>query len=245
MTNISLTALPVTQAEILTLQQKVSVRQNASEATSRAADINAGTNTVKGYACELLTNNTPLAQVAMCVRSIMISTPPIAEFENIVKNFLPNQVAWAVAYGYNPTVYAAEAYGLALSSNGVFQSNYSVPATTWTDPEKNTFSNLVSAKTGVNANSILGYLNNWITFYTNNPSATQGLSVSVAAAGASVGDAVGVALLNPTAANLQHNCTGHINGLVSNALVNNALGTYTSGITLGAMAAHGLLQGES
>lgn len=242
---MSLTALPVTQAEMLTLQQKVSVFQNSSEATARANSINGGSLTVKDYACELLGNNTSLAQVAMAVRSLMISTPPISEFENVVNNFLPGQVAVAVANGYNPTVYAAEAYGLALASNSTFQSNYGVPATSWNEAQKSVFSGLVSNKTGVNASAIFGYLNNWITFYTDNPSATQGLSVSVAAAGAAFGDAVGVALLNATSANLMHTCTGHINGLPSNALVLNALGTYSSGSTLGGLSSHALLQGES
>lgn len=240
-----LTALPVTQAEILTLQQKVSVLQNSSEATARANSINAGAITVKDYACELLSNNTPLAQVAMAVRSLMIGTPPIPEFENVVKNFLPGQVAVAVVYGFNLTVYAAEAYGLALSSNAAFQSNFGVPPTTYNEAQKAVFSGLVSSKTGVNSSAIFGYLNNWIQFYTDNPSATQGLSVSVAASGASFGDAVGVALLNATAANLMHTCTGRINGFVSNALVLNALGTYTPNAAINLLPAHGLLQGES
>ena len=35
--------------------------------------------------------------------------------------FLPPQVANAIAHGYNPTVYAAEALGLALASQTSFQ----------------------------------------------------------------------------------------------------------------------------
>lgn len=242
---MSLTALPVTQADILNLQQKVSCFQNSGEATTRANAINAGTQTVKSYACELLSNNTPLAQVAMGVHSVMISTPTVTTFENITNNFLPGQVAVAISNGFNPTVYAAEACGLALASDSTFQSNFAVPANSFNEAQKTIFVSIVSNKTGVNSSAIFGYLNNWIQFYTDNPSATQGLTVSVAAAGASVGDAMGVALLNSTSANLMHSCTGHINGLVSNALVKNALGTYTSGTTLGALPAHGLLQGES
>lgn len=241
---MSLQALPVTQAQILTLQQKISVFQNPSEATARANAINAHTQTVKSYACELLTNNTPLAQVAMAVPSIMAGTPAIAAFENLVQNFLPNQVAYAIANGFDPTVYAAEVTGLLYGNDATFNSDYSIPAS-WSDAQKAVFANTVSAKTGVTGNNILGFLNSWISFYTANPSAHPGQTVAQAAAGASVGDAVGVALLNATSANLQHTCTGHINGLVSNALVKNALGTYVVGTTLATMAAHGLLQGET
>lgn len=242
---MSLTALPVTQADILNLQQKVSCFQNSGEATTRANAINAGTQTVKSYACDLLFNNTPLAQVAMGVHSVMIATPTVATFENITNNFLPGQVAVAIAHGFNYTVYAAEACGLALAGDSIFQTNFAVPATSFNEAQKAVFAGIVGNKTGVNTSAIVTYLNNWIQFYTDNPEAARNLSISVAAAGATVGDAMGVALLNSTSANLLHSCTGHINGLVSNALINNALGTYTSGTTLAALPAHGLLQGES
>lgn len=241
---MSLTALPVTQAHILTLQQKISVFQDAGVATTKAAAINAHSETVKSYACELLAANVSLAQVAMAVPSIMVATPTIAEFENLVTNFLPNQIANANAQGLNPTAYAAEVTGLLYGGDATFNSNYSIPAT-WNSASKSVFAAAVASKTGVNSGAILNWLDSWIAFYTANPSSHPGQTIAQAAGGATVGDAVGVALENATSANLMHTCTGHINGLVSNALVKNALGTYTVGTTLSAMAAHALLQGET
>ena len=48
-----------------------------------------------------------------------------------------------------------------------------------------------------------GFVANWTTFFTNNPNAHLGLTVQQAAYGAAFGDSIGVALLNPTSANLQ------------------------------------------
>jgi hypothetical protein len=76
----------------------------------------------------------------------------------------------------------------------------------------------------VSANAIQQFVTNWINFYTANPTATGGLSVTLASYGEAFGDAVGVALLNATAANLQV--------LVPNALIDNAEGTYVVGEAL-------------
>jgi hypothetical protein len=53
--------------------------------------------------------------------------------------------------------------------------------------------------------AILGFVTNWTNFYNANANANAnfGLSVEQAAYGAAFGDAIGVALLNPTLANLQ------------------------------------------
>ena len=99
--------------------------------------------------------------------------------------------------------------------------------------------------TGVNEFVIGQWLTNWTTFYTGNPSATQGLSVSKAAYGATFGNAIGVALLNPTSANLQTVVTDtDISGVIANALLDNAQGSYAVGVPIGNLPAHQLLQGE-
>ena len=111
--------------------------------------------------------------------------------------FLPAQVATAIAHGFNPTVYASEALGLALASTAGFNTNFANLSTT-------AFVQAVANATGVNANAIQGFVNNWVAFYSGPGSgAHPGLSVQQASYGAAFGDAIGVALLNPTSANLQ------------------------------------------
>jgi hypothetical protein len=72
---------------------------------------------------------------------------------------------------------------------------------------------------------------NWINFYTSNPGATQGLTITQAAYGAAFGDAVGAALRAPASLNLPlttvFSTTGNngfspntVTGLVANALIN-------------------------
>ena len=85
--------------------------------------------------------------------------------------------------------------------------------------------------------------------------AHPGLTVQQAAYGATLGDGVGVALLNPTSANLQTVVTTNtaansftpntIAGLVANALIDNAEGMYKTGATLQTLATHQPLQGEA
>jgi len=77
-----------------------------------------------------------------------------------------------------------------------------------------------------------------------NPGALHGLSVTQAAYGATLGEAIGVALLNPTSANLQTVFSTDVSGLVANALIDNAEGQYTTGVALGALPGHAWLQGE-
>ena len=114
----------------------------------------------------------------------------------------------------------------------------------------------VATATGVNANAIQGFVQNWVAFYSGPGSgAHPGLSVQQASYGAAFGDAIGVALLNQTSANLQTvvstNAAANpfspntIQGVVANALINNAEGTYKAGTTLGALPPHQLLQGEA
>jgi len=161
--------------------------------------------------------------------------------------FLPGQVAVALANGFNPTVFAAESLGSALSTNTAFNTNF-------VGLNVSQFSQAVATATGVNANAIQQFVNNWTAFFTANPSALQGRTVTQASYGAAFGDAVGVALLNPTSANLQTQVSTNpafpfspntIQGLVANALITIAEGTYKVGTPLASQVPHDLLQGEA
>jgi hypothetical protein len=90
------------------------------------------------------------------------------------------------------------------------------------------FASAVSSLTGINVGAIQNFAQNWISFYTANPSATGSLSVTLAAYGAAFGDAVGVALLNPTA----DGTTALLVSEEQNALLDNAKGFYQVGIPL-------------
>ena len=59
-------------------------------------------------------------------------------------NFLPSQVAVAIAHGFDPVVYAAEATGLALAGLPAFATFTALSATD--------FAHAVAVATGVNAN---------------------------------------------------------------------------------------------
>ena len=252
---MSLTALPVTVSDLTQLQQGVEFFTNTSEATTEAAAINApnATETVFTYAARLIQNNISVSQVAMADTAIIeggtipvgdTATPNTLTF--LSTQFLPAQVANAVAHGLNPTVYASEALGLALAGTTGFNTNFG-------NLSQTQFLQAVANATGVNPTAISGFLANWIAFYTANPPA--GLSVTQAAFGATFGDAIGVALLNLTSANLQtvistntaaNNFSPNtIAGLVANALIDNAEGKYATGTSLGALPAHQPLQGEA
>ncbi len=160
--------------------------------------------------------------------------------------FLPPQIANALANGYNPTVYAAESLGLALSSNAAFNTNY-------VSLSASAFVSSVAALTGLNANAISGWVANWTAFYTANPPAHLGLTVTQAAYGAAFGDAIGTALLNPTPISPANMPAGlpaspqfsTIQNETYNALKDNGEGTYVAGVAIGALPQETPLQGEA
>src|SRR5262245_22053439 len=97
-------------------------------------------------------------------------------------------------------------------------------------------------------------VSNWTAFFTANPEALQDRTVTQAAFGSAFGDAVGTALLAPTSSNLMtvfSTIAGNgfspntVRGLVANALIDNAEGLYTAGVSLTALPRHVLLQGNS
>ena len=203
--------------------------------------------TVFTYAAALLNTNLSFSQVAMATTALMFSaTATTATLGNISTNFLPEQVSLANANGFNPTVYAAEATGLALAGDPAFAAFTALNVTA--------FSQQVATLTGVNQAAIQGFADFWIGFYTQFPAGTQGLTVTQAAYGAAFGEAIGVALLNPTAANLQTVIStdpafafspNTVTGVVANALILNGENLYTAGVALGSLPQHQLLQGEA
>ena len=203
--------------------------------------------TVFTYAAALLNTNLSFSQVAMATTALMFSaTATTATLDNISTNFLPAQVSLANANGFNPTVYAAEATGLALAGDPAFAPFTALNVTA--------FSQQVATLTGVNQAAIQGFADFWIGFYTQFPAGTQGLTVTQAAYGAAFGEAIGVALLNPTSANLQtviSTTAGNafspntVTGVIANALILNGENLYTAGVALGSLPQHQLLQGEA
>jgi hypothetical protein len=233
----SLYALPVTADDLMTLQQGIQGSTNPTEANSAAAAIDAvpATQTVAGYANQLLSNSLPLSQVAMSVDALMFGgVDNVAEFDKLATGFLPPQLFNAAKFGFDTTVYDAQALGLALAggngSSNAFATNYG-------SLSASAFAQAAGAATGVSTGAIQNFASNWIQFYTAHPAATFGLSVTLASYGAAFGDAVGVALLNATAAHLQ--------SLVPNALIDNAEGLLLVGSPLASQPTAHALQGSS
>src|ERR1700730_378842 len=234
-------ALPVSVSDLTQLQLGIEFFTDTGEATTEAGQITNPPSTPTGYsyAVQLLANNISLSQVAMAVDSLMFGvTDNVAELTKLATQFLPAQAANAVANSLNPTVYAAEALGLALAGGNGTSNNF---ATDFGSLSVSQFASEVGSLTGINAGAIQGFAQNWINFYTANPSATFGLPVTLASYGAAFGDSVGAALLNPTV-------NGTLAILVSeeqNALIDNAEGLYIAGRSLFRERAHVPLQGEA
>src|SRR6476646_11065917 len=189
---MSLFALPVSASDLSQLQQGIEFFTNSNEATTEAGQITnpPSTPTVYSYALQLLANNVSFSQVAMAVDSLMFGqTDNTTELARLSTQFLPAQVSHAVANGFNPTVYAAEALGLALAGGNGTSNAFAADFGSLTDFE---FASKVSSITGVNAEAIQNFVQNWISFYTAHPAATFGLPTTLAAYGAAFGDAVGV-----------------------------------------------------
>jgi hypothetical protein len=235
---MSLYALPVSVNDLEQLQLGIEFFTNTNEATTEAGLINQKTPTVDSYAVQLLGNNISFSQVAMAASALMEgSTIPVGDANTpntltlLSTVFLPPQVANALKFGFDPTVYAAEALGLALSTLPSFQS--------FVNLNIDQFSQAVSIATGINNAAIQSWVMNWEQFYTAHPQ--NGTTVAQAAYGAAFGDAVGVALANPTA-------NGTIALLVNeeqNALIDNAEGLYQIGMPVAGEPFHLLLQGQN
>ena len=251
---------PVSVSALTTLQQGIQFFTDSAEAIAEAAAINATptTESVFTYAAKLINSQISLAQVAMADSALMeggtigvgnTTTPNTLTFFSRV--FLPAQVTNAIANGFSPTVYAAEALGLALGGTTQFNTLFVTPFR----GDVVGFAQAASNATGTNVSAIQTFVQNWMNFYTANPSATQGLTITQAAYGAAFGDSVGAALRAPASLNLPlttvFSTTGNngfspntVAGLVANALIDNAEGLYTTGVSLNALPQHAPLQGE-
>jgi peptidase M10/serralysin-like protein/matrixin len=248
--NPPLTGLPVSVSDLITLQRGIQFFTNSAEATAEATLINATptTESVFTYAAKLINSRAGvLSQVAMADFAVMTGvTDTVEHLTAIATQFLPAQIA---GKSFDPTVFAAEAYGSALSTNAAFNANFVTPFANNTEG----FVSSVVGATSVSAVAIRQFVNNWTAFFTDHPEALQGRTVTQAAYGAAIGDAIGVALQTPTAANLATVFSTTANngfspntvaGLVANALIDNAEGLYTPGVSLRALPQHVLLQGE-
>jgi probable HAF family extracellular repeat protein len=256
---MSLEALPVSVADLLQLQQGIEFFTDPAEATTEAASINAGTQTVAGYANQLILKDQALSQVVMAADSLMFGAVDTEqEMTTLTTQFVPAQLAFfnslppATQTGAGgPIVWDAEVTGFALSgpngnNNPVTKGNFAA--------------NLASLNTGANAgdagntafadavstaifgnlsetNQVLSFLTSFISFFTANPSALNGASLLQGADGITFGAEVGIALANPTTVG------AFLEGLVSNALIDNAEGILEPGVALGLQPQPTPLQG--
>jgi hypothetical protein len=184
------------------------------QATTIADSINAGTQTESQYVDTLLSQaaNTTIPAVAV-EGSMYDAVGSSAEITRLVTQVLPSQIENAAQHGLNPQVSASEALGLAFAfadengghtfANNFGPSNAAMPATPAGDAAfaataaSAIFGSIATTNT---VNAILGWVNNWVAFYTAheipgvaNATAAQ---IDLAARGTAWGDAVGVALAN-------------------------------------------------
>src|SRR5262249_24431015 len=148
------------------------------------------------------------SQVAFADNCLMLSlTASTATLTNQSVNFLPLSVALAVKLGTNQVATAAEALGVALADTAGF-----APFLSPTDAQ---FAIQVSTLTGVNVAFVNAQLASWTAFYTKFGTPAPGVTVQEASRGATFGDSIGVALQNPTSANLQTVVTTNAQGVTT------------------------------
>jgi hypothetical protein len=182
-----------------------------------------------------------------------------AEMTSLTTQFLPAQLAFfnslppATQTGAGgPIVWDAEVTGFALSgptgNGGTNSANFA--------------NNFASLNTGANAgaagntafaeavstavfgnlnktNQVLSFFISFKSFFTANPSALNGASLLQGADGITFGAEVGIALANPTTVG------AFLQGLVSNALIDNAEGSLILGVALGLQPLPTPLQGAA
>ena len=97
--------------------------------------------------------------------------------------FLPAQVATAIANNFNPTVYARRRWVWRLASTRASRPTFGGLRA------RRRLSRRLRTATGMNAAAIQGFVQNWINFYSGAGSgAHPGLTVQQAAFGAAFGD---------------------------------------------------------
>jgi hypothetical protein len=241
----SLYALPVTSNDLTTLQHGIQFFTDLGAANNQADAISdlGATQTVFSYAQQLLAANLSLSQVAMADYALMTGgTDTTAHLGAISTQFLPAQQQNAITHGFDPVVYDAEAYGLAIAGIGNGNNAF---ATAYGGLSVSQFAAAFGAITGTSTAAITQFTNNWIAFFTANPAAHLGISAQLAAYGAATGDAIGVALeaTNPTALSIQAQVQ---NALIDIAETGTSGGaTYAAGVQIGSLPLHTPLQGET
>src|SRR5262249_3030138 len=132
MTSLTDGAASVTPGDLLNLQAGITAQQNTAEATTEAALIQAGKDTVAAYAARLEAGVMATSEVVMATVSLMQSSPggvptagklltptsPANEFQHLTVTYLPAQQAFAVANNLNITIYNAEAVALGIGAGG-------------------------------------------------------------------------------------------------------------------------------
>jgi hypothetical protein len=225
-----------------------------ADATTEANAINAGTTTETQYVNGLLPQVADTTIPAVAVEASMYGTVgSSAEVTKLVTQYLPAQVANAIANGLNAQVYAGEVLGLAFAfgnenggmafANNFGPSNAAMPATATGDTA---FAAAAAstifgpAETANTPGAILTFVSNWEAFYTKNgipgianPTTAQ---IDLAARGAAWGDAVGIALANHL---------GPLVGQTTNFLEDAAQGTAIYSASLASQPNHAPFQGAA
>src|SRR5262245_4900558 len=222
------------------------------QASALANSINAGTQTETQYIDQLLAQVADTSIPAVSVEASMYgAVGTSAEINLLVTQFLPGQVANAIAHGLNPQVYASEALGLAFAfgnetgstkfANDFGPSNPTMPNSTAGDA---TFASAASAaifgpaSTSNLINVLDGFVANWKAFYSNHGvpglSNASPLQIDLAARAAAWGDGVGIALANNI---------GPLNGQAINFLEDAAHGTAVYSAALTSQPDHAVFQG--
>ena len=224
----------------------------SDQASAVANSINAGTQTETQYVGGLLSQVADTTIPSVAVEGSMYgAVGTTAEITQLVTQFLPAQVANAVAHGFNPQVYASEALGLAFAfgnesgsiafANNFGPSNATMPNSTAGDEAfaiAATSAIFGSGATTNLVNVLDGFVANWKAFYSSHGipgiSHASSTQIDLAARGAAWGDVVGVALANDL---------GPLNGQTINFLEDAAQGSAVYGMSLVGQPLHNVFQG--
>ena len=225
----------------------------SDEAGAIANAINAGTQTESHYVTGLLSQVADTTIPAVAVEASMYgAVGTSAEITKLANEYLPAQVDFAKAHGFDPVIFASEALGLVFAfgneqgstsfATTFGPSNTIMPNSTVGDAAFAAAASVAifgSASTPNLIHVMEGYVANWKAFYgsgglpwTSNPTADQ---IDLAARGAAWGDAVGFALGNDF---------GPLKAQATNFLMDAAEGIANYSMSLVGQPAHHPFQGE-
>src|SRR5262249_6461335 len=259
-TSMSLTDGPtgVTAGDLLNLQAGIQAFTNSAEATSEAALIQAGKDTVAAYATRLEIANTGQSEAVMATVSLMEGGTPTAgkllsptsianEFQHLTFDYLPAQQAFAVANKLNITVYNAQVIGLGIGAGGDgtqnnFLNNFGSSKLTLSQ-----FESTLSGLTNVTVAAIDAQYQFFVKLYGGAPANLPAgyPNADAAARATTFGFAVGTDLanpaLNPTLINHVENAKA-LNAQTINGDVSGTAG-YQNNVALGSQPIAPPLQG--